>query len=39
MKTYWAVEEGLVAGETVIVSGIQKVRPGQVVKPMPAAKR
>jgi len=39
IETYWAVEEGLVAGETVIVSGIQKVRPGQIVKPLPAAKR
>lgn len=39
IETDWAVEEGLVAGETVIVSGVQKVRPGQVVKPVPAAKR
>lgn len=39
IETYWAVEEGLVAGETVIVSGVQKVRPGQIVKPMPAGKR
>ncbi len=29
--TMWAVESGLVAGEEIIVAGIQKVRPGQVV--------
>ncbi len=28
----WIVEEGLRAGETVVVEGIQKVRPGQVVQ-------
>jgi membrane fusion protein (multidrug efflux system) len=28
----WAVEAGLMAGETVIVQGVQKVRPGQVVE-------
>jgi len=28
----WAVESGLSAGETVIVQGVQKVRPGQTVK-------
>jgi len=39
METCWAVEEGLVAGESVIVSGVQKVRPGQVVKPIPAKVR
>ena len=30
------VESGLEAGETVIVEGIQKVRPGMIVKPVPA---
>ncbi|MBW1964591.1 MAG: efflux RND transporter periplasmic adaptor subunit, partial [Deltaproteobacteria bacterium] len=30
--TLWAVESGLVAGETVIVQGVQKVQPGQIVK-------
>jgi len=30
--TNWIVEEGIKAGETVIVEGIQKVRPGQSVK-------
>ncbi|MDY6986618.1 MAG: efflux RND transporter periplasmic adaptor subunit [Thermodesulfobacteriota bacterium] len=39
METYWAVEEGVVPGETVIVSGIQKVRPGQIVTPTPAKVR
>jgi membrane fusion protein (multidrug efflux system) len=28
----WAVEAGLMVGETVIVQGVQKVRPGQVVE-------
>jgi membrane fusion protein (multidrug efflux system) len=30
----WAVEEGLEAGETVIVGGVQKVRPGMIVQPI-----
>jgi membrane fusion protein (multidrug efflux system) len=30
----WAVETGLTAGEVVIVQGVQKVRPGQLVKTM-----
>lgn len=30
--TNWAVEAGLMAGESVIVQGVQKVRPGQVVE-------
>ncbi|MBX3580398.1 MAG: efflux RND transporter periplasmic adaptor subunit [Rhizobiaceae bacterium] len=34
--TDWAVTGGLVQGEMVIVSGIQKVRPGIVVTPQPA---
>jgi membrane fusion protein (multidrug efflux system) len=33
----WAVRSGLAHGEVIIVSGIQKVRPGIVVKPVPAA--
>jgi membrane fusion protein (multidrug efflux system) len=33
----WAVEEGLRAGETVIVEGLQKVRPGAAVQAVPAA--
>lgn len=32
----WVVEEGLRAGEQVIVEGIQKVQPGAEVKPQPA---
>jgi membrane fusion protein (multidrug efflux system) len=32
------VEDGLREGERIIVDGIQKVRPGQVVHPTPAAK-
>ena len=30
--TDWIVEEGIEPGETVVVEGIQKVRPGQAVK-------
>jgi membrane fusion protein, multidrug efflux system len=33
----WAVEDGLRAGESVIVEGLQKVRPGAQVRPVPAA--
>ncbi len=32
--TDFIVEDGLKSGETVIVSGVQKVRPGMVVKPV-----
>jgi len=32
----WLVSEGLKAGETVIVEGLQKARPGATVKAMPA---
>ncbi|MBL8582575.1 MAG: efflux RND transporter periplasmic adaptor subunit [Rhizobiaceae bacterium] len=35
--TDWAVSAGLANGEVVIVSGVQKVRPGIVVAPHPAA--
>lgn len=34
--TMWAVESGLKAGEKIIVQGIQKVKPGQVVEPAKA---
>ena len=34
--TVWAVKSGLVAGETIVVEGIQKVRPGQPVQPLTA---
>jgi len=34
--TMWAVASGLNPGETIIVQGIQKVRPGQVVEPVKA---
>ena len=39
VDTDWAVASGLLAGETVIVSGVQKVRPGQAVNPVAADKR
>lgn len=35
--TDWAVSSGLAAGEVIIVSGIQKIKAGMVVSPMPAA--
>jgi len=31
----WVIEEGLKAGERVVVEGLQKARPGSVVKPVP----
>jgi len=31
----WLIEEGLSAGETVVVEGVQKARPGTVVKAVP----
>jgi len=31
----WIIEEGLKAGETIVVEGTQKVRPGMVVNPKP----
>lgn len=34
--TDWAVPSGLADGATIIVSGIQKIRPGIVVSPTPA---
>jgi membrane fusion protein (multidrug efflux system) len=35
VNTMWIVEDGLNPGETVVVEGTQKVRPGSVVKPKP----
>jgi membrane fusion protein (multidrug efflux system) len=32
----WLIDSGLVAGDRVIVDGLQKVRPGGVAKPTPA---
>jgi membrane fusion protein (multidrug efflux system) len=31
----WIVEEGLSGGETVIVGGLNRLRPGILVKPVP----
>lgn len=39
MKDQWVVLEGLSAGERVIVEGLQKVRPGIKVTPVPFAKK
>lgn len=36
LEQMWAVESGLAAGDRVIVSGIQKVQPGQPVDAVPA---
>jgi RND family efflux transporter MFP subunit len=33
----WIIEKGLSAGERVVVEGLQKVKPGMVVSPKPAA--
>lgn len=35
----WIVEDGLKAGETVVVEGIQRVRPGVLVNPKPYTKK
>jgi RND family efflux transporter MFP subunit len=37
MGDMWLIETGLQAGETIVVEGVQKARPGSVVKPMPLA--
>ena len=34
----WLIEDGLKAGEQVVVEGLQKARPGTVVKPVPVGK-
>jgi len=31
----WLVEDGLAAGETIVVDGVQKARPGTTVNPVP----
>jgi len=33
----WIISEGLKSGETVVVEGVQKVRPGSVVNPQPVS--
>jgi membrane fusion protein (multidrug efflux system) len=35
----WLIEEGLTAGERVVVDGVQKIGPGAVVHPTPLATR
>jgi membrane fusion protein (multidrug efflux system) len=37
IESRWVIESGLDEGETVIVQGVQKVRPGAEVKPVSAA--
>ncbi|MCH2219674.1 MAG: efflux RND transporter periplasmic adaptor subunit [Dechloromonas sp.] len=34
----WLVEDGLKAGEIIVIDGLQKARPGSVVKPLAATK-
>jgi membrane fusion protein (multidrug efflux system) len=34
--TEWAVESGLISGDVVVVQGVQKIRPGQIVKTVTA---
>lgn len=36
MQTGWAISSGLTQGDTIIVDGIQKVKPGMVVNPQTA---
>jgi membrane fusion protein, multidrug efflux system len=36
MQTGWAVKAGLTQGDTIIVDGIQKVKPGELVNPQTA---
>ena len=35
----WIIEDGLKAGDTVVVEGTQRLRPGVVVNPKPSAKK
>jgi membrane fusion protein (multidrug efflux system) len=35
MNNQWVVNSGLAAGDTVVVEGLQKARPGSKVRPMP----
>jgi membrane fusion protein (multidrug efflux system) len=38
-ESMWIVDEGLKSGETVVVEGIQRVRPGVLVNPKPYIKK
>jgi membrane fusion protein (multidrug efflux system) len=33
-ESYWIIEKGLAAGESVVVDGLQSMSPGLVVKPV-----
>jgi membrane fusion protein (multidrug efflux system) len=37
VESLWVIEEGLKAGETVVVEGLQRIREGMTVTPKPAA--
>lgn len=36
LKDQWVVDDGLTAGEQIVVDGLQRVRPNLTVKPVPA---
>jgi membrane fusion protein (multidrug efflux system) len=35
IKDDWVIEKGIVAGDTVVVEGVQRVQPGMTVRPTP----
>jgi membrane fusion protein (multidrug efflux system) len=35
IKDDWVIEKGLIAGDTVVVDGIQRIQPGMTVRPAP----
>ncbi len=38
LDSLWIIEEGITAGDRVVVDGVQKIGPGAVVKPVTAAR-
>jgi len=38
LDSLWIIEEGIAAGDRIVVDGIQKIGPGAVVKPVAAAR-
>ena len=37
MGDEWIIEKGLLAGERVVVDGVQRVQPGMTVDPVPVS--
>jgi membrane fusion protein (multidrug efflux system) len=35
VKDDWVIDKGLIAGDTVVVEGVQRVQPGMTVRPVP----